>query len=149
MFERRIGRAALLVTGTVCAMGCATQRELIDRSASAGVSRCSFWPPPRSTSLALAPNPLPAQASGLASAARRIASELDACAKSAAASPRSISCLLDRSHRLTARLERNRSHLERRHSHGRSWAREPEKLAQRDGPEGSVGLQARRVCVRV
>jgi len=75
---RAIGRAALLATSTVAALGCATQRELIDRSASAGVSPCSFWPPPPSTSVALSRNPLPAQAAGLTSVANRIATVLDA-----------------------------------------------------------------------
>jgi len=75
---RAIGRAALLATSTVAALGCATQRELIDRSASAGVSPCSFWPPPPSTSLALSRSPLPAQAAGLTSVAKRIATGLDA-----------------------------------------------------------------------
>ena len=75
---RAIGRAALLATSTVASLGCASQRELIDRSASAGVTPCSFWPPPPSTSLALSRNPLPAQEAGLTSVAKRIAIELDA-----------------------------------------------------------------------
>jgi hypothetical protein len=75
---RTIGRAALLAISAVYASGCATQRELIDRSASAGMSPCSFWPPPPSTSVALARNPLTAQAAGLTSIASRIATELDA-----------------------------------------------------------------------
>jgi len=75
---RAIGRAALLATSTVAALGCATQRELIDRSASAGASPCSFWPPPPSTSVPLSRNSLPAQEAGLSSVAKRIATELDA-----------------------------------------------------------------------
>jgi len=75
---RAIGRAALLATSAVAALGCATQRELIDRSAGAGVSPCSFWPPPPSTSVALSRNSLPAQEAGLTSVAKRIATELDA-----------------------------------------------------------------------
>jgi hypothetical protein len=73
-----IGRAALLMTSALCALACATQRELIDRSAGAGVSPCSFWPPPPSTSVALTRNALPAQAGGLTGVANRIATELDA-----------------------------------------------------------------------
>src|SRR4051812_35143294 len=65
------------MTGALCALACATQRELIDRSASAGVSRCSFWPPPN-TSVALNNNALPAQTAGLTGVANRIATELDA-----------------------------------------------------------------------
>ena len=74
-----IGRAALLITSALCALACATQRELIDRSAGAGVSPCSFWPPPPpSTSVALTRNALPPQAAGLTGVANRIATELDA-----------------------------------------------------------------------
>ena len=72
-----IGRAALLATSAVCALGCATQRELIDRSASAGVSRYSFWPPPRSASIALTPGAFRAHGAGLSSVARRIVAELN------------------------------------------------------------------------
>ena len=77
MLVATIGRAALLATGAVCALGCATQRELIDRSASAGLSRYSFWPPPRSMSVALTPSALPAHGTGLSSVANRIAAELN------------------------------------------------------------------------
>ncbi len=75
---RVIGRAALFVVGAVCASACATERELIDRSAGAGMSPCSFWPPPRSTSVAVTRRALPSQAAGLKGVAQRIASELDA-----------------------------------------------------------------------
>jgi hypothetical protein len=71
---RIIGRAALVAAGTVSALGCATQRELIDRSASAGVSPCSFWPPPPSTSAAQARDAL--TVSELHGVAKRIAVEL-------------------------------------------------------------------------
>ena len=54
MLVRAIGKAALLVTTAMCAMACATQRGLIDRSSIAGVSPYTFWPPP-STSPALTP----------------------------------------------------------------------------------------------
>jgi len=76
MRDRAIGKAALFVTGAACAMGCATQRGLIDRSASAGVSPCTFWPPPHSTSLALTASASSTMEAGLAGAARRIALEL-------------------------------------------------------------------------
>lgn len=76
MLDRAIGRATLLVTGAVCAMGCATQRGLIDRSASTGVSPCTFWPPPHSTSVALTHSASTPMAAGLADAAQRIALEL-------------------------------------------------------------------------
>ncbi|HEY0463509.1 MAG TPA: hypothetical protein VGC79_04840 [Polyangiaceae bacterium] len=66
------------MAGALCALGCATQRELIDRSASAGLSPCSFWPPPPSTSVALTRSALPTQAAGLHGIARRIATELHA-----------------------------------------------------------------------
>ena len=78
MLVRAIGRAALLATCMVAALGCATQRELTDRSASAGVSPCSFWPPPPSTSVALSRNAMPARAAELNNIAKRIATELDA-----------------------------------------------------------------------
>jgi len=71
-----IARAALLALGALSTLGCATQRELIDRSASAGLSPCTFWPPPPSTSLAVSQAALPAQADGLNGVANRIASEL-------------------------------------------------------------------------
>lgn len=51
MVEWALGRALPLLIGAGCTLGCATQRELVDRSASAGPSRYSFWPPPPSTSL--------------------------------------------------------------------------------------------------
>lgn len=69
-------RAAPLVVGVACALGCATQRELIDRSASAGLSPCSFWPPPPSTSLAMTRIGLSHATDGLPAAANRIATEL-------------------------------------------------------------------------
>ena len=73
-----MGRAALLAMSAVADLGCATQRELIDRSASAGVSPCSFWPPPPTLSVALSRSPLPPQAAGLVGVASRIATELNA-----------------------------------------------------------------------
>lgn len=77
MLQRATARGALsIIIGALCAMACATQRELIDRSASAGISPCTFWPPPPGAALALAPNALPTDG-GLASAARRLAIELD------------------------------------------------------------------------
>ena len=75
---RTIGRASLLVSGAVCAFGCATQLQLVDRGPTAGVSPCSFWPPPPSTSVALTRSALPAQAAGLNGVANRIATELHA-----------------------------------------------------------------------
>jgi hypothetical protein len=76
VLERVIGGALLAATSGVCVLGCATQRELIDRSASAGMSPCSFWPPPPSTSVAQTPNTLPAGADGLSTVATRIAAQL-------------------------------------------------------------------------
>ena len=75
---RAIGRATLLAMSAFYASGCATQRELIDRSASAGMSPCSFWPPPPTSSVALTRKPLTAQTAGLNGVANRIATELDA-----------------------------------------------------------------------
>lgn len=73
---RVIGRVSLSATTAVCALGCATQLQLIDRGPTAGVSPCSFWPPPPSTSLGLNRRPLATRAAGLNSVANRIATEL-------------------------------------------------------------------------
>jgi hypothetical protein len=72
-----IGRAALLAISAVCALGCATQRGLIDRSASAGVSPYSFWPPPRSMSVALTGRAFSAHGPRLSSVAQRIVTALN------------------------------------------------------------------------
>src|SRR4051794_39444298 len=77
MLVRAIGITALLASSAFGALGCATQRELIDRSASAGLSPCSFWPPPN-TALGLTQSALPMQAAGLNQVAIRIATELHA-----------------------------------------------------------------------
>lgn len=78
VLTRVIGRASLLATSAACALGCAAQLPLLDRGPVAGVSPCSFWPPPPSTSVALSRTALPAQDAGLERVAQRIATELDA-----------------------------------------------------------------------
>jgi len=72
----KVGNPVLLAAFALGALGCATQRELIDRSASAGLSPCSFWPPPRSTSLAIAQSAGITQPDGLNGVANRIATQL-------------------------------------------------------------------------
>lgn len=76
MLERLLDRAWLLLIGSACALSCATQRELVDRGASAGPSRCSFWPPPPSTSLGLSAIASSGQPTARSSVARRIAAQL-------------------------------------------------------------------------
>ena len=78
MLMRLTGRASLLATSAVCAMGCASQLPLLDRGPVAGVSPCSFWPPPPSTSVALSRTELPTRDAGLERVAHRIATELNA-----------------------------------------------------------------------
>ena len=78
MLMRVVGRASLFASSAVCALGCATQFQLIDRGPTAGVSLCSFWPPPPSTTVGLTRNALPTQAAGLDGMAHRIATELHA-----------------------------------------------------------------------
>jgi len=73
-----MARGARLALGALCALGCATQRELIDRSASAGVSPCTFWPPPPSTSIAVSEKTSPLKPGSLHNVAHRIAAELRA-----------------------------------------------------------------------
>lgn len=78
MLALAIGRPALFALGSICALGCATQRELIDRSASAAVSPCSFWPPPSGASLSASTSASAARAGELSRIAHRIATELHA-----------------------------------------------------------------------
>jgi len=74
---RVIGRAVLLSAAAI-ALGCATQRELIDRNASAGPSPCSFWPPPPSTSFALGRKTWRRYTAPLSDVARGVAASLSA-----------------------------------------------------------------------
>src|SRR4051812_25087749 len=71
-------RAALLAATGFCGLGCAAQAQFIDRGPTAGVSPCSFWPPPPSTGLALTQNTLSPASVDLREVAGRIASELQA-----------------------------------------------------------------------
>src|SRR3954451_16289142 len=71
-------RAALLAATGCCGLGCATQAQFIDRGPTAGVSPCSFWPPPPSTALALTQNTLSDRSIDLREVAGRITTELQA-----------------------------------------------------------------------
>src|SRR5437868_6638342 len=64
----------LVIGAAVGAIGCAEPLHLMDRSASAGLSPYSFWPPPRSSALWVPPIP-PAPCNTSLSA---IVSDLDA-----------------------------------------------------------------------
>jgi len=76
MLARVIGSTALFLAGALSTSACATQRELIDRSASAGVSPCSFWPPAHGSALAIAARPQRAATEHLGGVAQRVRSEL-------------------------------------------------------------------------
>src|SRR3954465_3837056 len=70
-------RLWLLATCAVGASGCGSQLQLMDRGPTSGISPCSFWPPPPSTSIELIQShPLPQKS--LATIATRVSAELQA-----------------------------------------------------------------------